>query len=99
MDEYREHGTAPSVDALQTKQTATVLTSFSILYKNASSSLPNWPKGPNDFYVAILSYEKNVRSCDHKYLLWLKVRVISLMCASALRHALMISNRNIQSNK
>ncbi|KAH7336710.1 hypothetical protein BKA65DRAFT_38553 [Rhexocercosporidium sp. MPI-PUGE-AT-0058] len=45
-----------------------------ILLKKASSSLPNWPKGPNDFYVAILSHEKHVRSCEHKDLLWLKVR-------------------------
>ncbi|KAH7403891.1 hypothetical protein BKA64DRAFT_670181 [Cadophora sp. MPI-SDFR-AT-0126] len=45
-----------------------------ILYKKASSSLPNWPKGQNDFYVAILSHDKHVRSCEHKDLLWLKVR-------------------------
>ncbi|XMA10865.1 hypothetical protein WAI453_003656 [Rhynchosporium graminicola] len=45
-----------------------------ILYKKASTNLPDWPKGPNDFYVAILSHRKHVRSCEHKDLLWLKVR-------------------------
>ncbi|KAL2059725.1 hypothetical protein VTL71DRAFT_10217 [Oculimacula yallundae] len=45
-----------------------------ILHKKASSHLPDWPKGPDDFYVAILSHKKHVRSCEHKDLLWLKLR-------------------------
>ena len=83
MDEYREYDPVPGLDAFKAKQRATILTTSRILYKKASSRLPNWPKGPNDFYVAILSHEKHVRSCEHKDLLWLKVRGVSLICPSA----------------
>ncbi|KAE8441769.1 hypothetical protein EG329_004327 [Mollisiaceae sp. DMI_Dod_QoI] len=45
-----------------------------ILYEKASRCLPNFPKKPTDFYVAILPHKKSVRNGEWEDLLWLRVR-------------------------
>ncbi|KUJ07660.1 FAD/NAD(P)-binding domain-containing protein [Mollisia scopiformis] len=45
-----------------------------ILFKKASSCLPNFPKRSTDFYVAILPSNKSVRTGEWKDFFWLRAR-------------------------
>lgn len=46
------------------------------LHHTASSRLPDWPKEPNGFYVAILPHHISVAKCNKDNFLWLKAGTI-----------------------
>ena len=74
--DYRGNGGIQGVSAsnLHASRVNKGLTARRILYNKAASRLPNYEKGPSDFYIAILPPKKNVRDCKSDDFFWLKVR-------------------------
>jgi hypothetical protein len=82
MDGFREYLPPNTRLKLSSKEK---LIESRLLHQKASTHLPNWPKGPGSFYVAILPHSIHPTKSEGANFLWLKakgVRFCSILSGS-----------------